>query len=210
MEKVLKPAGEPSPEELLKECLHSESASPASAKAREALGGVVAEVSSAAVAGALGGRHHPDYEDLAQKVMLKVWLALPGFQGNSKLKTWITRIAINAVIDHHRRKSHDALAKVKEVKADDPDSPDKFENLADKAPSLDRVRMSVHVQKKIHDAITNETVEGALLDKIYNQQLPLKPSVKALKAKYKDLTPYKAKILLASYFKELAPVDVDD
>jgi RNA polymerase sigma-70 factor (ECF subfamily) len=40
-----------------------------------------------------------DAEDLAQEVFDKIHRGLPGFQGKSRLSTWIYRIATNAAID---------------------------------------------------------------------------------------------------------------
>ena len=41
-------------------------------------------------------------EDLAQEVMIRVNQALPGFRGESKLSTWIYRIATNVALDRLR------------------------------------------------------------------------------------------------------------
>lgn len=44
-------------------------------------------------------------EDLTQSVMLKVSEGLPGFRGDSRLSTWIYRIATNAALDSLRHKA---------------------------------------------------------------------------------------------------------
>ena len=41
-------------------------------------------------------------EDIAQDVFDKINISLGGFQGNSKLSTWIYRIATNTAIDRSR------------------------------------------------------------------------------------------------------------
>lgn len=41
---------------------------------------------------------HEDANDLLQQVFIKVWKFLPNFRGDSKLYTWIYRIAINETI----------------------------------------------------------------------------------------------------------------
>ena len=41
-------------------------------------------------------------EDLTQEVFIRVSQALPGFHGESKLSTWIYRIATNAAVDRLR------------------------------------------------------------------------------------------------------------
>lgn len=45
-----------------------------------------------------------DAEDLTQEVFMKVLKALPSFNKQSKVKTWILSIAKNTAIDHYRRK----------------------------------------------------------------------------------------------------------
>lgn len=47
-----------------------------------------------------------DADDLTQEVMLKINLALPDFRGESKLSTWIYRIATNATLDHIRSSTY--------------------------------------------------------------------------------------------------------
>lgn len=48
--------------------------------------------------------------DLAQDTFLRVWQSAPGFRGDASAKTWIFRIATNAMRDRHRRKGIDPLA----------------------------------------------------------------------------------------------------
>ncbi|MBU9711214.1 RNA polymerase sigma factor [Bacillus tamaricis] len=45
-----------------------------------------------------------DAEDLTQETFMKVMKALPTFNHQSKVKTWIISIAKNTAIDHYRRK----------------------------------------------------------------------------------------------------------
>ena len=52
-----------------------------------------------------------DAEDFLQEVLVKVYLSLRQFKGNSRLSTWITRIAYNtAVTSIKRRKTYVSLA----------------------------------------------------------------------------------------------------
>ncbi len=44
-------------------------------------------------------------EDLTQEVFVRVNQNLPGFRGESRLSTWIYRIATNAAIDRRRQPS---------------------------------------------------------------------------------------------------------
>ena len=46
---------------------------------------------------------HEDADDVVQNALLKAWHALDTFHGESKLETWLSRIAINEAIDFKRR-----------------------------------------------------------------------------------------------------------
>ncbi len=39
-----------------------------------------------------------DADDLLQETLLKVWHHLPTFRSESSFRTWMTRVAINAVL----------------------------------------------------------------------------------------------------------------
>ena len=47
---------------------------------------------------------HDDADDLLQEVFLKAWNSLDTFRSDSKLSTWLHRIAINISIDFVRHK----------------------------------------------------------------------------------------------------------
>lgn len=44
----------------------------------------------------------PDVDDVTAEIIVKVWRALPRFDGRSSLKTWALRIACNRVVDYYR------------------------------------------------------------------------------------------------------------
>ncbi len=44
-----------------------------------------------------------DSDDLLQDIFLKAWKAQGEFKGDSQMKTWLSKIAINHVIDHFRK-----------------------------------------------------------------------------------------------------------
>ena len=52
----------------------------------------------------LTGNHH-DAEDLSQEVFIKVYASLSSFRGESGLKTWIHRIAVNTYLNKRRKKA---------------------------------------------------------------------------------------------------------
>lgn len=50
------------------------------------------------------GNHH-DADDIAQEVFLKVYRSLHGFRQDAQFTSWLYRIAMNACIDHGRRRN---------------------------------------------------------------------------------------------------------
>ncbi len=58
----------------------------------------------------LGMLHHrEDAEDLAQEVFVEVFRSVKNFRADSKLATWIYRIAINKSLNHLRKQSKSRL-----------------------------------------------------------------------------------------------------
>lgn len=57
---------------------------------------------------------HEDANDVLQNTFIKAWQGLEGFHGDSKLLTWLSRIAINESLDFIRRQKN-----VLTVSADD-------------------------------------------------------------------------------------------
>lgn len=51
----------------------------------------------------LGGGHEADAEDVAQEVFVKVHRTLPSFRGESKVSSWIYRIAFNHAVNTKAR-----------------------------------------------------------------------------------------------------------
>lgn len=52
---------------------------------------------------------HEDTNDLLQDIFIKIWTALPTFRGDSRLYTWLYRIATNEVLNYLRKKRFKAL-----------------------------------------------------------------------------------------------------
>ena len=59
--------------------------------------------------------HRHDAEDIAQDAVLTAWKRLSGFRGESRFKTWISRILVNRALDVLRRRK--AAAEVVETTA---------------------------------------------------------------------------------------------
>lgn len=62
-----------------------------------------------------------DREDLISEITYEMWKAFPGFKGNSKVTTWIYRVALNTALNHNRRtrKKRDFLQHAIEISSDD-------------------------------------------------------------------------------------------
>lgn len=52
---------------------------------------------------------HEDADDVIQNVFLKVWNKLDEFRGDSKVSTWLHRVAVNESLDHLRRQKKFSL-----------------------------------------------------------------------------------------------------
>ena len=53
---------------------------------------------------------HEDANDVMQNTFMKAWNHIDSFQGESKIITWLSRIAINESLDHLRRNSHPTVS----------------------------------------------------------------------------------------------------
>ncbi|MBQ8989166.1 MAG: RNA polymerase sigma factor [Prevotella sp.] len=53
---------------------------------------------------------HDDANDVLQNTFLKAWNGLEGFHGESKIGTWLSRIAINESLDFLRRNKHQSVS----------------------------------------------------------------------------------------------------
>jgi len=51
----------------------------------------------------LDGQHH-EAEDALQEALIKAWLNLSGFRGDSSVKTWLFRLMANQCLDARRRR----------------------------------------------------------------------------------------------------------
>ena len=52
---------------------------------------------------------HEDADDVLQNVFVKAWRSIDDFHGNSRLSTWLYRIAINESLDFIRRNKRDMV-----------------------------------------------------------------------------------------------------
>lgn len=67
-----------------------------------------------------------DQEDLFQEIVFQLWQAYPSFRGESKVSTWMYRIALNTALSAFRRKGPDPIAIGLEYGNDFPETPQNF------------------------------------------------------------------------------------
>lgn len=58
-------------------------------------------------------RDGTDLDDLVQDVLLKVWCRLSTFRSEASFRTWMTRVAINEVLQSYRREQRNPLGQIR-------------------------------------------------------------------------------------------------
>jgi RNA polymerase sigma-70 factor (ECF subfamily) len=85
---------------------------------------------------------HEDSNDVLQDIFIKIWGALPTFRGDSRLYTWIYRIATNEVLNHLRKQKFKALISL-----------DSASGLLEKKIDEDMYFNGDELQRELHKAI---------------------------------------------------------
>ena len=85
---------------------------------------------------------HEDTDDLLQDIFIKIWNALPTYRGDSKIYTWIYRIATNEVLNYLRKQRFKALISLESISST-------LEHRIDEDPSFNGDRL----QRELHKAI---------------------------------------------------------
>jgi len=112
------------------------------------------------------GPREADAEDLAQEVFLVIHRKLPGFEGRSKLTTWVYGICVRVAADHRKRAHvrHEAPALLPERPVD-PEQPEQVarrearERLDDALAALDEDKREVFVLYEIEELPMAEIAE---------------------------------------------------
>ncbi len=67
--------------------------------------------------------NNADRDDLHQEIVAQLWKAIPKFRGDSKISTWIYRVALNvAISDFRKRKREPVTTNAGNIDPDIPDS----------------------------------------------------------------------------------------
>ena len=98
-------------------------------------------------------RDPADADGITQDVFVKAFRALPEFKGQSAFETWLTRIAINAVRDHIRRRK--PVVSFSELRADPDDDGPELPAAFDPADgtSPERDLLSRDIRRRIAEAL---------------------------------------------------------
>lgn len=83
---------------------------------------------------------HDDADDILQDVYVKIWKSLPGFREDSKLFTWIWKIATNETLNYLRRQKVRTLISFENLT-------EKFISKIDDDPSFDGNKLQRELQK---------------------------------------------------------------
>lgn len=97
-------------------------------------------------------RSHPEAQDLAQEIFLKLHRHLHTFQGQSTLSTWIYRVALNRSLDWQRKhKRHQGqLQEHHRCQEDETDPIERLPSTAD-GPETEYLRQEEH--RELHEAL---------------------------------------------------------
>lgn len=88
---------------------------------------------------------HDDADDVLQNTFIKVWTGLENFRGDSKLSTWLYRIAVNESLNfiERQRKRHTSLDE------DEPSSGMEIANTLQSDPYFDGDEVELQLQEAI-------------------------------------------------------------
>ncbi|MBI5541176.1 MAG: RNA polymerase sigma factor [Bacteroidia bacterium] len=86
---------------------------------------------------------HDDTDDILQNAFIKIWKGLPNFQGDSKLFTWLYRIATNECLTFLKNKNKRFFVQVD-------DSNNDFTAKLESDPYFDGDKAQIKLQQAIH------------------------------------------------------------
>lgn len=117
-----------------------------------------------------------DHEDLFQEVLLQLWQAYPRFKGDSKLTTWMYRVALYTAISRHKKKQRIVSEGIdsKAYEYYENNDPYRYENLRmaiDTLSETDKALVMLYLDEKPYKEIADimgltETNVGVRLNRI--------------------------------------------
>jgi len=91
-------------------------------------------------------------EDLAQDAFIKVYNNLPNFRGDSKLSTWIYKIATNVSLDYFRTSSY-KKSELTDLLDEDSNPQNSNNNVIDKVLSIEEELIKSEMSECVHDFV---------------------------------------------------------
>jgi RNA polymerase sigma-70 factor, ECF subfamily len=139
-----------------------------------------------------------DADDLVQEVLLKAWRSLSTFRSEASFRTWITRVAINEVLQWYRRERHRS-------RCQSPDDFDTFASLCDsphhhfaRAEAAQRVRKALaRLPEKYREVLVLREFDQLSVQETAHS---LQASVPAVKSRL-----FRARILLSASLRRSTP-----
>jgi RNA polymerase sigma factor (sigma-70 family) len=124
-------------------------------------------------------QNREDAEDAVQDSLMRAYMHIKSFQGNSSFSTWLTRIVMNSAL-MIRRKNRNA----RQVSADDlgrPDEPGLHLQIPDHAPNPEQNYVEQERKAILHKAIRKLRPRmRAVVEVAQFQELPIKETAKVL------------------------------
>ncbi|NOU17134.1 MAG: sigma-70 family RNA polymerase sigma factor [Bacteroidales bacterium] len=118
--------------------------------------------------------NYADAEDLTQEVFIELFESLPEFRHESKLSTWIYRIAVNKSLNHIRKKKRENIFSSFASIFESSDKPQNLE-IADQG-------ISDEADRKINTTELHKTLKTAI------NKLPKNQKIAFILSKYQDLS----------------------
>ncbi|WP_193175297.1 RNA polymerase sigma factor [Oricola nitratireducens] len=96
-------------------------------------------------------RNDDEAEDVAQEAWMRAWRALASFRAESKLSTWLVRIAVNEALGRQRRKRAQIIPLEAAMMSTDTDTQSALTEMPDRGPeqSLERVQVRALIEARI-------------------------------------------------------------
>lgn len=89
--------------------------------------------------------YHDDADDVLQNTFLKVWTGLDNFRGDSKLSTWLYRIAVNEALNFVERQRK----KTTSIDTDEPSLGQEIANTLQSDPYFDGDEVELQLQQAV-------------------------------------------------------------
>jgi RNA polymerase sigma-70 factor, ECF subfamily len=123
-------------------------------------------------------RNHEDAEDAVQDALMRAYLYIEEFQGNSAFSTWLTRILINSALMIDRRKRNARQVSVEDLNW--PGAPERHFQIPDPSPNPEQTLVHRERTKILQAAIGKLRPSMRAVVEVQFHDLPMKETAKVL------------------------------